>query len=326
MPTPVSPIRPTLRPLATAANAAGTVTVRAGDTLSAIAQRTLGDSRRWKEIYELNKAAIGPDAHRIRVGMVLRTSGAPVTPAPQPGPAPQPKPPAEADTDGDGLIDRYDAAPADARDRRWNQAAQKAFSEFAPAQADKLKGQGIEIDCADFAAKLLKDFCDTFKLPNPLEKVSKWSVYTAQRTGGLPNVQGDNYVLSGIRADNLAKDFTKDIPDADGNGRAGWDRETGEVDVKDLRAGDILFYDWDGDGKVNHTVNVLGVAEDGSVTVAFGTYDNVKSDGGPVRWENLDLSPIQKQVLVPGTPEYEEKLGPGNCLWGVRRYGWMAEA
>ena len=58
---------------------------------------------------------------------------------------------------------------------------------------------------------------------------------------------------------------------------------------------------------------------------AYGTYDNTAPDGTPVRWENLDLSPVQKKVLVPGTDEYAQYLGAGNCLWGVRRSGWMAE-
>lgn len=49
-----------------------TYTVRPGDTLWAIAKRTLGDGSRWRDIYEANKATIGPDANLIQVGMTLR--------------------------------------------------------------------------------------------------------------------------------------------------------------------------------------------------------------------------------------------------------------
>ncbi len=40
-------------------------TIKGGDTLSDIAQEQLGDAGRWKEIYELNKDAIGDDPDMI---------------------------------------------------------------------------------------------------------------------------------------------------------------------------------------------------------------------------------------------------------------------
>ncbi len=48
-----------------------TYTVKGGDTLSGIAKAELGDGARWKEIYELNKEAIGANPDQIKVGMVL---------------------------------------------------------------------------------------------------------------------------------------------------------------------------------------------------------------------------------------------------------------
>jgi nucleoid-associated protein YgaU len=44
--------------------------VKAGDSLSAIAQEVLGDVNRWKEIWEANKAAV-PDPNAISVGQEL---------------------------------------------------------------------------------------------------------------------------------------------------------------------------------------------------------------------------------------------------------------
>ena len=45
--------------------------VRSGDTLSGIAKRELGAASRWPEIYNLNRAVIGPDPDKIQPGMVL---------------------------------------------------------------------------------------------------------------------------------------------------------------------------------------------------------------------------------------------------------------
>lgn len=49
-----------------------TYTVKSGDTLWAIAKRTLGDGSRWKEIYNNNTGVIGKDPNLIRPGQVLR--------------------------------------------------------------------------------------------------------------------------------------------------------------------------------------------------------------------------------------------------------------
>jgi LysM repeat protein len=329
MPTPVR--RPVaVTPRATAP-AGGAYTVRPGDTLSAIAARTLGSAARWRELYELNRVAIGPNPGAIKVGTRLRMPGAaPVpgnqpTPKPNPTPTPTPTPSGRVDSDRDGIIDRFDLSPRNAADRRWNQAAADEYAAFVGPEVDRLRAAGTEIDCADLAAKLLQSFCDKVGLPNPLAGKGTWHTYRPGADGGLPNVNGPTHFLTGIHADNLAKSHTRDVTDTNGDGIAGWDRATGAVDVADLRAGDILFYDWDGDGKVNHTVNVVGVEADGTVTLAYGTYDNLDKEQA-LTWSNLDLLPIRHLVLKPGTEDYSKWLGEGNALWGARRFGWMAEA
>lgn len=45
--------------------------IQAGDTLHHISQKLYGKTKYWAAIYDLNKAAIGPDAGRIKVGTVL---------------------------------------------------------------------------------------------------------------------------------------------------------------------------------------------------------------------------------------------------------------
>ncbi|CEP67891.1 LysM domain [Moorella glycerini] len=49
-----------------------TYTVKPGDTLWAIAKKTLGDGSRWKEIYQANLSVIGKDPSLIFPGQTLR--------------------------------------------------------------------------------------------------------------------------------------------------------------------------------------------------------------------------------------------------------------
>ncbi len=76
-------------------SAEGVITVRPGDTLAALAQRHLGDARRWPELWRLNEAAIGPNPHLLRPGtrLVLPAGWVPAMPLPaflQPRPAAAP--------------------------------------------------------------------------------------------------------------------------------------------------------------------------------------------------------------------------------------------
>ena len=67
-----------------AAKPTATYTVKGGDTLSQIAQATLGSSGRWPELYELNKGVIGSNPNVIRAGMVLTLPGGASAPKPTP--------------------------------------------------------------------------------------------------------------------------------------------------------------------------------------------------------------------------------------------------
>lgn len=48
-----------------------TYTVKAGDTLSDIAQSEMGDANRWRELYAANKDAVGDNPHMIHPGLKL---------------------------------------------------------------------------------------------------------------------------------------------------------------------------------------------------------------------------------------------------------------
>ncbi|MDG4862818.1 LysM domain-containing protein, partial [Streptomyces sp. T-3] len=57
---------------APAAPAHRTYTVKAGDSLSAIARHELNNESRWHEIYELNRATIGGNPDLIQPGTELK--------------------------------------------------------------------------------------------------------------------------------------------------------------------------------------------------------------------------------------------------------------
>jgi nucleoid-associated protein YgaU len=61
-------------PAAPASGGGRSYTVKAGDTLSKIAQALTGDLNNWKAIYEANKDTI-KDPNVIRPGQVLRIPG-----------------------------------------------------------------------------------------------------------------------------------------------------------------------------------------------------------------------------------------------------------
>ncbi|HZZ44907.1 MAG TPA: LysM domain-containing protein [Tepidisphaeraceae bacterium] len=56
---------------------ANSYTVKPGDSLQRIATKLYGSSDKWEKIYELNRASIGGDPHRLKAGAVLKLPEAP---------------------------------------------------------------------------------------------------------------------------------------------------------------------------------------------------------------------------------------------------------
>jgi nucleoid-associated protein YgaU len=52
-----------------------TYTVKAGDTLSGIAESEMGDANRWPELYAANKDAVGDNPDMIHPGLKLEIPG-----------------------------------------------------------------------------------------------------------------------------------------------------------------------------------------------------------------------------------------------------------
>ena len=49
-----------------------TYTVRPGDSLSKIAKALLGDAKKWRVLYEVNKDVVGSNPDLIKPGQVLK--------------------------------------------------------------------------------------------------------------------------------------------------------------------------------------------------------------------------------------------------------------
>ncbi|WP_316525035.1 LysM peptidoglycan-binding domain-containing protein [Kitasatospora brasiliensis] len=92
-----------------------TVTVQAGESLSAIAQRELGDGEQWPKLFEANKGVQAPDGEQLTnpdvvvPGMVLTVPGAAAA-----SPAPAPADQAPAQTPAPAPADQAPAAGAPA--------------------------------------------------------------------------------------------------------------------------------------------------------------------------------------------------------------------
>lgn len=57
---------------ATASADKRTYKVKQGDTFYAIARDVLGDAKRWRELFDLNKALVSGDATRLKPGQVIQ--------------------------------------------------------------------------------------------------------------------------------------------------------------------------------------------------------------------------------------------------------------
>jgi hypothetical protein len=78
-------------------SAATDATVEPGDTLSGIAQRTLGDANRWPEIAAANTGVAQPDGQALHNPNLIRPGWHLIVPEPATDPAPSPAPPPPAE-------------------------------------------------------------------------------------------------------------------------------------------------------------------------------------------------------------------------------------
>ncbi|WP_395293409.1 BTAD domain-containing putative transcriptional regulator [Kitasatospora hibisci] len=136
-PTPVP--APSTPPAGTGGGAGAghaTVTVAVGDSLSAIAQRELGDAEAWPKLFDANEGVEAPDGERLTdpdvvvPGMVLTLPGAT---APAPAPAPEPAPAPTAPPAPATPVPPATQAPAPAPSAPASQAPAPAPTPAAPS-------------------------------------------------------------------------------------------------------------------------------------------------------------------------------------------------
>ena len=135
-------VPPPTEPLPVAPPNAKTHTVRAGETLIAIARAELGATTRWNDIWDLNRATL-PDPNRLRPGQVLTLPQAHAAPA-KPG-EPEAKPQKSAPVPGQPS----NVEPPMPQDRK--KAVGKSPSERLAADLYNDKGPLIAAEAARIA-------------------------------------------------------------------------------------------------------------------------------------------------------------------------------
>ncbi|HEY9765526.1 MAG TPA: LysM peptidoglycan-binding domain-containing protein, partial [Chroococcales cyanobacterium] len=197
-------------------------TVQKGDTLSAIAKKTLGDGNRWREIYELNKATI-KDPNVIYPGMVLRlpTTASPSKPSTPPATNPSPD-----------FIDKA----IEFLKKGFSSAVEAIKKLLAPAPGD-----GPQI-----VQGALKLHQSGYRYPENLTDKYR---HVPGKIGCCADFVCDSYKEAGhdINADMVAKGYN---PHYCPSQIKYFEKEQKLLSPSaNCQVGDVLFFDWDGGGK-----------------------------------------------------------------------------
>jgi peptidoglycan hydrolase-like protein with peptidoglycan-binding domain len=199
---------------------------------------------------------------------------------------------------------------------------QEAYSRFVGEYWPVLKENHLECDCKtlalffmdQFRTKVARDTGTQLPLPRTARGAippASWNTMTAARPGGLFSrfenlpairagysnaveiqkidsrhsmIYGVNVRYAGANADAVSRAATEIGPWNPARDNAG-DRTLAEVDVQSLKVGDLIFMDHTGDGKYDHTINVVGVQKDAqgkvsTVTLGVGSFDDMKDADG----------------------------------------------
>ena len=216
-----------------------------------------------------------------------------------------------------------------------------AYGKFVGEYWPVLKANLVEADCKTMALFLMDQFRKKVKqdvgvqlpLPGTAQgriPASTWTAFTADRPRGafsrfstLPTVRpgyeaaqaiqrldpkqsmlyGVNLRYAGADADVVARAATTVAawdPARDNHG----DQTRPEVPLAQAQPGDIVFIDHTGDGKWDHTVNVVGVTRDAAgavrqVKLAVGSFDDMKDADGATAPKGLDeVNDYAEEVTV----------------------------
>jgi len=219
----------------------------------------------------------------------------------------------------------------------WNHPEiQQAYGKFVGEYWDVLKANKVETDCKTmallfmdrFRAKVKKDV--GVEMPMPGVPPLQWKASTAEKPAGyferfseLPHVRdgyGQAQAIQKLDPDATmipGVDLTTPEIDANMVGRAAktvvaWDpahdnkgdKTKPEVPVDQLRPGDLIFIDHTGDGRWDHTVNVVKVEKDAQgharkVVLAVGSFDDMKdADGSTAPRGGFEINNYAEEVTV----------------------------
>lgn len=218
---------------------------------------------------------------------------------------------------------------------------QKAYGEFVGAYWQQLKTNRVEADCKTLSLFLMDQFRLKVKadlgvqLPRPAGLPEKpWSVSTAANPNGYfsrfeslatvrpgyENAQaiqrldpkasmlaGVGLRYAGVDANMASRAVKVTLPWSAGRDNGG-DQLKPELPVAQLNAGDVIFIDHTGDGRVDHMANVIRVDRDAQGTVtqlvlATGSYDDMKDADGSTAPNGLgEVNTYAEEVTVKVDP------------------------
>ena len=126
---------------------------------------------------------------------------------------------------------------------------------------------------------------------------------------------GTNYLFTGgADANKVANTMTKDVTSRAEDGKSiiqdhpssmqsNKRKITPEVDINQLKSGDLIFLDHAGDGKWDHTVNVINVEKDvkgkvQTITLAVGSYDDMRDTDPETKPSPKDINLYTEEVKI----------------------------
>ena len=171
----------------------------------------------------------------------------------------------------------------------WNHPEiQAKYGEFAASYWEHLKTNRVEADCKTLSlfvtAANTRGFFSRFETLSGVRPGYENAQAIQRLDPKASMLAGVNVRYGGVDANMASRAVKVTIPWTAARDNAG-DQKAPELPVAQLNAGDVIFIDHTGDGKVDHMANVIKVQRDaeGKVTqlvLATGSFDDMKDADG----------------------------------------------
>lgn len=236
------------------------------------------------------------------------------------------------------------------------------YGSFVASYWEQLKGNRLECDCKTLSLFMMDGFRAKVKadlgvqLPAPKGLPAKdWVASTAANPQGFfsrfetlakvrpgyENAQaiqrldpkasmlaGVNVRYPGVDANMASRAVKVTAPWSAARDNAG-DQTKPEVPVSQMTAGDVIFIDHTGDGRVDHMANVIRVDRDAagkvtSMVLATGSFDDMKDADGSTAPNSLgEVNNYAEEVTV--TFDAAGKVTSSNVTWSSEP-SWLTES